>query len=274
MTLSRNGPAILAAALLLRLTTQAQASLTPVYMTPNSNEASLILPSEGAANSSGYDYKSSASGDFTLGAYGAGSNLGILDKFYPGQTLVRVDDENDQTWPFTGVTAAIKIEVKYAGDYSYIGVSASDGSQQVDIFGPKAPGVLPGIVLNPSLPTGIATLSGNVVTLYNNGSSDVTNPFDWTGHDTTTGTYWNSNPSFNSDGMDHFVTWQITTGPDAGSYVIAYEDRTKATSDKDYNDLVFQVSLAAPAPEPSTLAIAGLGGLALIGYSIRRRRGA
>lgn len=41
----------------------------------------------------------------------------------------------------------------------------------------------------------------------------------------------------------------------------------------DSNDTLFQ-SLACPVPEPSTLAIASLGALGLIGFGLRRRKGA
>jgi len=99
---------------------------------------------------------------------------------------------------------------------------------------------------------------------------------------TGSGTYYSSNNSSTAtiSGLtdtpnDHMVTFKLFTDAAGtnwtGKYVVAWEDVPYSGSDRDFNDLVLQFQAV---PEPSTLAIAGLGALGLIGYGLRRRRGA
>ncbi len=78
---------------------------------------------------------------------------------------------------------------------------------------------------------------------------------------------WSSQVNDNSDGMDHMWTFAIIGGPSTDNYAIAWEDLPEESSDFDYQDLVVEISEAHPIPEPATLLLLGIGGIAL-----RKRR--
>lgn len=80
-----------------------------------------------------------------------------------------------------------------------------------------------------------------------------------------------TNPASNVDGKDHAVTytWSVNGVPATNRYLIFFEDSAESSvyTDTDYNDLVVEV-IGTPIPEPTSLALIGLGGLAML----RRRR--
>jgi hypothetical protein len=124
------------------------------------------------------------------------------------------------------------------------------------------------------------------------------------GHTVTTpagGGTWYSNPTYNSDSMDHMLVYNLSslTGttmyvldPNTGlttnitlddPYLLTFEDlplnNNSAGSDADYNDLMVLVNGASPAgvvgsapvPEPISLALFGVGLLAMAGFTLRRK---
>jgi hypothetical protein len=122
------------------------------------------------------------------------------------------------------------------------------------------------------------------------------------GHTVTTpagGAIWYSNPTYNSDSMDHMLVYNLPslTGKtidvldpnnDQTSvvtlndpYLLTFEDlplnNNGANSDMDYGDLMVLVNGispgvvgSAPVPEPKTLALFGIGLLAMVGFTRTR----
>jgi len=112
---------------------------------------------------------------------------------------------------------------------------------------------------------------------------------------------WYSNPAYNStsnpavnDNYDHMLTYNLdalsgttmyvmdpTTGLTTqvtleNPYLLAFEDQPinfadGSQSDMDYNDLTILVNGAAPVPEPVTVALFGVGLLAMAGFAMRRK---
>jgi hypothetical protein len=112
---------------------------------------------------------------------------------------------------------------------------------------------------------------------------------------------WYSNPAYNTtsnpsvnDAYDHMLTYNLSAlngttmyilDPNTGltsaitlenPYLLAFEDQpinfaNGGQSDMDYNDLTVLVNGVAPVPEPVTVALFGIGLLAMAGYAMRRK---
>jgi hypothetical protein len=232
----------------------------------------------------------------TSGDPQAGSTLnvagGILDTLYGLGNLTRVDDFGaninglglDQIWGFIGASADILVQAKYAGDTNDFGGLNGPGYNtftQLGTISSTAPGGANGFLVEfTNVNTAFAdVVSADTIRIYGPGNTPPPSPFSdplALGISNGTGVF-SSVQGVNAPSpggrTDHMVTYKITgniTGK--GNYVIAFEDRTEG--DYDYNDAVLEISGLQPVPEPSTFAIAGLGALGLIGYGIRRRRGA
>ena len=112
---------------------------------------------------------------------------------------------------------------------------------------------------------------------------------------------WYSNPTLNSDAMDHMLAYNLPTlagtqvyvfDPNTSvemqvklnnPYLLAFEDNPLSPTgdasrpdDKDYNDLMFIVdgvapNTTAPVPEPITLALFAVGLMAMAGVAANRK---
>ena len=103
---------------------------------------------------------------------------------------------------------------------------------------------------------------------------------------------WYSDPSLNSDGIDHMLAfylpqldgvefWVDTNNDNVAdekitftkdTYLLAWEDRsvTHESFDSDYNDTIFLVTRVIPVPETMSLGLLGSGLLGLVG--LRRKK--
>lgn len=80
------------------------------------------------------------------------------------------------------------------------------------------------------------------------------------------GDVWYSDTGLNWGGLDHFVMYNAIDSNGnviANRFLIAWEDLN--LGDTDYNDLVIEIDLSPPVPEPSTMALIlmGIGGVAM-----------
>ncbi|MEM6393973.1 MAG: DUF4114 domain-containing protein [Planctomycetota bacterium] len=83
-----------------------------------------------------------------------------------------------------------------------------------------------------------------------------------------TGGVVSSDPTANSDGEDHLITYKVTSGSDE-FYVLFFEDLFGSAADNDFQDLVVEVRAISAVPTP---AAAGLGLVLMGGLAFRRRR--
>jgi len=175
---------------------------------------------------------------------------GILDQLYGLANLQRVPDAIDTFWvPANGNATATAKFAAFTQNFGYIPDEGEPGfvdDSFQSLF--TVPGGTNGIGLGG--PSAVLN-SGNVGFLW------ALNP--------SSGRQWTSLPSKNDDGLDHMVTWEITDTPN--TWVIAWED-LNGGGDRDFNDLVVEVSLA-PVPIPPAILLLGSGLVAMIG--IRRR---
>lgn len=158
--------------------------------------------------------------------------------------VARVDDDDDQSYDF--------IEWDATALYSYAGAAqafgTADDGELFDVVGSQ--GAVTGSISNVPGDGDVefARFGGQFTTV------DVT-----------------TNPSDNPAGNDHVVTYTYAMNGQAvnNTYLLFFEDSGEGSrfDDYDYNDLVVEV-VGTPIPEPTSLALIGLGGLAML----RRRR--
>lgn len=102
------------------------------------------------------------------------------------------------------------------------------------------------------------------------GFSTVISPTgDFGFYDLVGGVYWHSQASLNPNGEDHMVT--LATA-DPNTFLLAFEDLPFALSDRDFNDLVIEVTVRPGniVPEPASISLLGIG---IAGMVLRKYRG-
>ena len=172
----------------------------------------------------------------------------ILNGLYGAGTYVRVSDASDNIWWQIVSSAGATVEAKYAGNGN-------------DLWTATTGGALDNLVVK-----GVVGATGTIAPSVNPFLfADVTSQGSSSG-----GSHFVSDAGLNIKGEDHMVTFKLNNVPN--TYVIAWEDLQYSGSDKDFNDLVVEVSGVKPVPDGG-LTVALLGGaVALIGAFGRKLR--
>jgi hypothetical protein len=168
---------------------------------------------------------------------------------------------NDSVWG--DGTPTFHVDVRYAANGQTLGWVNNVGSGSGDIL------TVTGSGLNPSFTYAIGAPP-----------TALSSSFTW--YDKTDAGTWSSNPVNNSNDGDHMVTFWVTgsyangnlINGGLGAYVICFEDLPLAGSDRDYNDMVVEVSRAVPLPAAVWSGLAMLGGLGVFGAWRRKVRSA
>ena len=186
---------------------------------------------------------------------------GILDTLYGLSNLVRIQDSpfpDDQVW--MNLDGGATATAKYAGaDETFGYFPGSSGGTFVGLF--TIPAGTNGY--NPvSNPLGPVSMPGTgTMPIFRLGLSS---PYQG-------GILQSSLQSDNTGNNDQMVTWLITggIGNTAGNYVVAWELIDIGVGDDDYQDLVVEISLAAPVPVPGAVLL-GILGLGAAGLKLRK----
>jgi hypothetical protein len=174
----------------------------------------------------------------------------ILDHLYGLGNIARIDDSGDQVWMNLdgGATATGKWAAATEGFGYFDGATGGSYSQLFSVaqgtngYLSGYSGSIPGSAI---LPIFRLALNGGSYGLWSSQQSDNTTPAN-----------------------DHMVTWLITGGPSSGNYVVGWE--VENLNDADYQDLVVEISKAAPIPAPGAILLGSIG-VGLVGW-LRRRR--
>ena len=177
-------------------------------------------------------------------------NPSVLETLYGETNLRRVDDARDVAFVHTGVEARIRPVAKFA-EGGYVLTFHPNRIVQPHV-GLSASYVLP------TTPNGYhPAIAPGTISLVESGREFLFQ-FHLTGY---------SDPALNSRDVDLLVTFEIVGNngrPDnvIGNYVLCWEGTPN--TDRDYQDVVFEISGVTSVPEPASViaAILGMGGVA------------
>jgi hypothetical protein len=193
---------------------------------------------------------------------------GIMNKLYGQDNFVRVDDGYDSLWSYMAETGSAQFEAKFSavGRATFGFFSGADAARFNPLFSVRQYGFA-----KPQNPITAELDPAKTNDPFRFGA------FFGTGR---LGRMYSSDAEQNFFDLDHMIAFQILKdGQKTDVYVLAWED-ARGLGDRDYQDLVVQVSGVRTANTPPSLlptipapAAMGLGslGLALVGW-LRRTR--
>jgi hypothetical protein len=162
-------------------------------------------------------------------------------------TAQRVDDSADQG--FTGIILSVQALARFAGfdqTFGYVKDGVFHAAMTTSGTGYGISGSLPGPI----------DLSDGVYSAARKGG----------------GTTVAADESFNSDGLDHMVSYELVgLNPNVRTFVLFFEDLMGQSADRDFNDLAIEITTAASTPIAVPLP-AGVGLATLAGAFAFRKR--
>lgn len=257
--------AFLASVVAMAMTVSAQAQpAAQIQPTPQSTEVNLIPfpqgPNPPSATAGGYVLSSNSPTASIVPNTAPNTGFSIMQVLY-GSSFSQLSPAQTQTFLNTqGIQ--MMAAVRYAGAANTFGYYPNGSSSFSSILQvTSGQGFASAGALTVVAGTGATQLGPNSFLLTPGQSGS---PFEFGLNGNISSNVLGPN---NPDHLNHLAVFQIG-GSSSNVYALAWEDGVNL-GDHDYNDLVIQIQYV---PEPSTMAIAGLGTIGFVAYGLRRRK--
>jgi len=184
------------------------------------------------------------------------------DYFVPNNTL------------FGATQANFTLGFRFAGNSNAISMyNLNNTAEQLMIFQGSDP------AYNTNGTIGLPTLSQVTFTQNISGAWNVVSPYGSNTFDTpafgfllnSAGTVFYGDDFLNTNNEAHMLVFK-GIGQSTNGYWFAFEDLAFASSDRDYNDVVFYGESIQPVPEPGTMMLLGSGLVGLAGWGRKKFR--